>query len=65
MLRDLGLDYEAIRVFEYDCALYWKENKDAKSCPLFHHERYKLQGTKGKKIPHKKMYYFPITPCLQ
>ncbi|XP_062118305.1 uncharacterized protein LOC133831919 [Humulus lupulus] len=42
-----------------------KENKNAKRCPICGHERYKFQGTKGKKIPHKKMQYFPITPRLQ
>ncbi|XP_062112702.1 uncharacterized protein LOC133823866 [Humulus lupulus] len=65
MLRDLGLGYETIHVCEYDCALFWKENKKAERCPICGHERYKFQGTKGKKIPHKKMQYFPITPRLQ
>ncbi|XP_062103806.1 uncharacterized protein LOC133814920 [Humulus lupulus] len=65
MLRDLGLGYATIHVCEYDCALFWKENKNAERCPICGHERYKFQGTKGKKIPHKKMQYFPITPRLQ
>ncbi|XP_062114583.1 uncharacterized protein LOC133825688 [Humulus lupulus] len=65
MLRDLGLGYETIHVCEYDCALFWKENKNSERCPICGHERYKFQGTKGKKIPHKKMQYFPITPRLQ
>ncbi|XP_062104239.1 uncharacterized protein LOC133815411 [Humulus lupulus] len=42
-----------------------KENKNAERCSICGHERYKSQGTKGKKIPHKKMQYFPITPRLQ
>ncbi|XP_062086057.1 uncharacterized protein LOC133792156 [Humulus lupulus] len=65
MLRDLSLGYETIHVCEYDCALFWKENKNVERCPICGHERYKFQGTKGKKIPHKKMQYFPITPRLQ
>ncbi|XP_062116190.1 uncharacterized protein LOC133830269 [Humulus lupulus] len=65
MLRDLGLGYETIHVCEYDCALFWKEIKNAERCPICGHERYKFQGTKGNKIPHKKMQYFPITPRLQ
>ncbi|XP_062074910.1 uncharacterized protein LOC133778915 [Humulus lupulus] len=65
MLRDLGLGYETIHVCEYDCDLFWKENKNAERCPICGHERYKFQGTKGKKIPHKKMQYFLITPRLQ
>ncbi|XP_062080241.1 uncharacterized protein LOC133784996 [Humulus lupulus] len=65
MLRDLGLGYETIHVCEYDCTLFWKENKNAERCPICGHERYKFQGTKGKKIPHKNMQYFPITPRLQ
>ncbi|XP_062075870.1 uncharacterized protein LOC133779997 [Humulus lupulus] len=65
MLRDLVLGYETIHVCEFDCALYWKENKNAERCPICGHERYKFQGTKGKKIPNKRMQYFPITPRLQ
>ncbi|XP_062099714.1 uncharacterized protein LOC133805548 [Humulus lupulus] len=65
MLRDLGLGYETIHVYEFDCALYWKENKNTERCPICGHERYKFQGTKCKKIPNKKMQYFPITPRLQ
>ncbi|XP_062102062.1 uncharacterized protein LOC133810687 [Humulus lupulus] len=65
MLHDLGLGYETIHVCEYDCALFWKESKNAERCPICGHERFKFQGTKGKKIPHKKMQYFPITPRLQ
>ncbi|XP_062075225.1 uncharacterized protein LOC133779257 [Humulus lupulus] len=65
ILRDLGLGCETIHVCEFDCALYWKENKNAERCPICGHEQYKFQGTKGKKIPNKKMQYFPITPRLQ
>ncbi|XP_062114775.1 uncharacterized protein LOC133826204 [Humulus lupulus] len=46
MLHDLGLGYETIHVCEYDCALFWKENKNAGRCPICGHERYKFQGTK-------------------
>ncbi|XP_060962041.1 uncharacterized protein LOC133032191 [Cannabis sativa] len=65
MLRDLGLRYETIHVCKDNCALFWKENENAERCPVCDHERYKFQGTKGKKIPYKKMQYFPITPRLQ
>ncbi|XP_062093595.1 uncharacterized protein LOC133799612 [Humulus lupulus] len=65
ILHDLGLGYETIHVCEHDCSLYWKDNKDAENCHICGHERYKFKGTKDKKIPHKKMHYFPITPRLQ
>ncbi|KAM6587737.1 hypothetical protein CsatA_010342 [Cannabis sativa] len=65
ILSGLGLECETIDVCKDDCCLYWKNNKDATNCPICGHERYEYQGTKGKKIPHKKMHYFPITPRLQ
>ncbi|XP_062103346.1 uncharacterized protein LOC133814397 [Humulus lupulus] len=50
---------------EVEKELYPGYNKDAENCHICGHERYKFKGTKGKKIPHKKMHYFPITPRLQ
>ena len=32
-LWDLGSGYEKIHACRYNCALFWKENADAKICP--------------------------------
>ena len=32
MLRELGLGYESIDACKWDCALFWKENKDLDKC---------------------------------
>ncbi|XP_024028689.1 uncharacterized protein LOC112093778 [Morus notabilis] len=36
LMSKLGLGYETIHVWEYDCALFWKENADLQMCPLKH-----------------------------
>lgn len=64
-LRDLGLGYVPIHACKYDCALFWKENADLEKCPVCEEPRYKLNDGKGKKIPHKILRYFPLTPRLQ
>ncbi|KAF7131579.1 hypothetical protein RHSIM_Rhsim09G0057000 [Rhododendron simsii] len=64
-LRDLGLGYVPIHACKNDCALFWKENADLEKCPVCEEPRYKLDDGKGKKIPHKILRYFPLTPRLQ
>ncbi|XXG62332.1 hypothetical protein AAC387_Pa05g0709 [Persea americana] len=64
-LRDLGLGYVPIHACKYDCVLFWKENADLEMCPVCEEPRYKLNDGKGKKIPHKILRYFPLTPRLQ
>ena len=65
MLRELGLGYESIDACKWDCALFWKENKDLDKCPVCAEPRYKFHNTKGKNIPHKVLRYFPIIPRLR
>ncbi|KAF7152217.1 hypothetical protein RHSIM_Rhsim01G0128800 [Rhododendron simsii] len=64
-LRDLGLGYLPIHAFKYDCALFWKENENLDKCPKCGEPRYKLNKSKGKKIPHKILRYFPLIPRLK
>ncbi|XP_028110420.1 uncharacterized protein LOC114308923 [Camellia sinensis] len=64
-LRDLGLGYVPIHACKYDCALFWKENANLENCSICKEPRYKLNDGKGKKIPHKILRYFPLTPRLQ
>ncbi|XP_028085569.1 uncharacterized protein LOC114286586 [Camellia sinensis] len=64
-LRDLGLGYVPIHACRYDCALFWKEHAHLHNCPKCEEPRYKLDNGKGKKIPHKILRYFPLTPRLK
>ena len=64
-LHDLGLGYVPIHACRYDCALFWKEHAHLHNCPKCEEPRYKLDNGKGKKIPHKILRYFPLTPRLK
>nr|XP_023904974.1 uncharacterized protein LOC112016705 [Quercus suber] len=65
ILRDLGMSYEHIDACKNDCALFWKENENLDICPVCGVPRYKDTRTQGKKIPHKVLHYFPLTPRLR
>ena len=48
--------------------IHWGEDNELISCKVCNHPRYKRhQGSNWRKtnVPHKKMYYFPLTPRLQ
>ncbi|XP_028055405.1 uncharacterized protein LOC114259573 [Camellia sinensis] len=64
-LRDLGLGYEPIDECKHDCVLFWKENAHLEKCPTCQASRYRVNDSKGKKIPHKILRYFPLTPRLR
>ena len=64
MLRDLGMSYEHIDACKNDCILYWKENEGLDKCPQCQEFKYKLNHSRGKKIAHKVLCYFPLTPRL-
>ncbi|XP_062074100.1 uncharacterized protein LOC133778247 isoform X1 [Humulus lupulus] len=59
LLRKLGLGYESIHVCKHDCALFWKEHAGKSKCPVCGEDRWVDKNTKGKKVPHKVMRYFP------
>ncbi|XP_028063808.1 uncharacterized protein LOC114267026 [Camellia sinensis] len=65
ILRDLGLSYELIHACINDCVLVWKENATLDKCPTCKTSRYKINHGRGKKIPHKVLRYFPLTPRLK
>ncbi|XP_024028761.1 uncharacterized protein LOC112093797 [Morus notabilis] len=65
MMQKLGLGYKTIHVCPKECVLYYKEYKDLKEYPVCGHKRYKNCNAKEKKVPHKKMHYFPLIPRLQ
>ena len=60
MLCNVGLGYEHIDVCKCDCALFYNKHKDAKVCPICGGSHYV-----HKKVPHKRLWYFPITPWLK
>ncbi|XP_057461897.1 uncharacterized protein LOC130752117 [Actinidia eriantha] len=65
ILFDLGLSYELIDACINDCVLFWKENAMLDKCPRCNVSRYKINCGKGKKVPHKILRYFPLTPRLK
>ncbi|XP_071687964.1 uncharacterized protein [Rutidosis leptorrhynchoides] len=64
-MRTIGLGYESIHVCKYDCCLFWKEHANDENCHVCGESRWKDKNTTGKKVPHKVMRYFPLTPRLQ
>ena len=65
-IRDLSLDYKKIDACVNDCMLYWKENSKKKKCLVCGVSRWKSskKNVSDKKVPHKILRYFPITPRL-
>ncbi|XP_028125191.1 uncharacterized protein LOC114322108 [Camellia sinensis] len=57
--------YEAIHACKNDCILFWKDNAKLENCPTCLESRYKFNNQSGKKIPHKILRYFPLTPRLK
>ncbi|KAL5576570.1 hypothetical protein UlMin_018269 [Ulmus minor] len=60
LLCDVGLGYEHIDVCKHDCTFFYNEHKDDDVCQICGVSRYVR-----KKIPHKRLRYFPITPRLK
>ena len=67
MIRDLSLGYVKIDACEENCMLYWKENAKKSYCRVCGPSRWKSSegSVRGKKVPHKILRYFPITPRLK
>ena len=65
ILHDLGMSYEHIDACKNDCALFWKETEKLDKWPVCEVPKYKDTLAQGKKIPHKVLRYFPLTPRLR
>ncbi|XP_028061843.1 uncharacterized protein LOC114265279 [Camellia sinensis] len=65
LLHDLGLGYELIYACKHDCVLFWKENATLEKCSTCQASRYRVNDSKGKKIPHEILRYFSLTPRLR
>ncbi|XP_062086482.1 uncharacterized protein LOC133792589 [Humulus lupulus] len=65
-LQKLGFGYESIHVCEHDYCLFYKEHSTKETCPICGSSRWiSPEKTDGKKVPHKVMRYFPLTPRLK
>ncbi|XP_076945935.1 uncharacterized protein LOC143617181 [Bidens hawaiensis] len=64
-LKKIGMGYESIDVCKNDCAFFWAEHQSLQNCPVCNKSRWVDTKTKGKKIPHKVLQYFPLTPRLR
>ena len=64
-LRGLGMGFHNIHACQYDCCLFWGDNKHLTHCPTCSTSRYKKSTGFGKSIPHKVLRYFPIKLRLQ
>ncbi|KAJ9551365.1 hypothetical protein OSB04_015410 [Centaurea solstitialis] len=64
-LKKIGLGYESIHVCKNDCILLWKKHESLQHCPICRESRWVNKNTKGKKVAHKVLRYFPLTSRLQ
>ncbi|XP_023736641.1 uncharacterized protein LOC111884567 [Lactuca sativa] len=64
-LKKIGLGYESIPVCKNDCSLFWKEQRSLQICPVCKESQWIVKNTKGKKVAHKVLRYFPMTPRLR
>ena len=68
LMQGLGLPVEKIHCCINGCMIYWGEDNELISCKFCNHPRYKRHHASNRQktnVPHKKMYYFPLTPRLQ
>ncbi|XP_048502914.2 uncharacterized protein LOC104883277 [Beta vulgaris subsp. vulgaris] len=68
LIADLGLECVKIDACKNDCFLYWKENANLDKCPTCDFPRFKNVDkgpSKGVKVPHKVLRYFPLKSRLQ
>ena len=64
-MAKLGLSYQSIHICKYDYALFWKEHAKKENFLVCGKSRWVDKNTTCKKVPHKMLRYFPITPRLK
>lgn len=63
-LVEIGLGYEEIHACKNSCVLFWREHEKEDVCPICKTSRWSsIDGSK--RVPHKKLRYFPLKPRLQ
>ncbi|XP_058002287.1 uncharacterized protein LOC131179456 [Hevea brasiliensis] len=69
LVQALGLPVEKIHCCTNGCMLYWAEDSELTNCKFCDHPRFKRHSRGSSNfqtnVPHKKMYYFPLTQRLQ
>ena len=65
LLAKLGFGYESIHLCKNNCSLFWKETAAYEQCHVCGESCWVDKNTKRKKVPHKVLQYFPLTPRLQ
>ncbi|XP_058002242.1 uncharacterized protein LOC131179415 [Hevea brasiliensis] len=65
----IGSTVEKIHCCTNGCMLYWAEDSELTNCKFCDHPRFKRHSRGSSNfqtnVPHKKMYYFPLTQRLQ
>ena len=63
IMKDIGMQYEAIHACPYDHVIYYNQHEFAIECPECHISRYRTDQV-TKKVPHKVLHYIPICYLL-
>ena len=63
-LQSIDLGYHSIYVYKYDCALFWKQNKELQRCPICKVSQWVERIGKGKNGPHNILCSFRLKDRL-
>lgn len=63
VMKDIGMEYEAIHACPNDHIIYYKEREFTTQCPVCHMSRYRTDRL-TKKVSQKVLCYIPIIPRL-
>ena len=61
MMKEIGMDYQAIDACPNDNIIYYGKKSLENECPQFQISRYRTDKA-SKKVPHKVLRYIPIIP---
>jgi len=64
VMKDIGMEYQAIHACPNDHIIYYKEHEFATQCPVCHTSRYRTDRL-TKKVPQKVLRYIPIIPRMR
>ena len=63
IMKDIGMEYQAIHACPNDYILYYKQHASKENCPKCD-ERIYQNDKVTKKVPCKVLHHIPIIPCL-
>ncbi|KAL6550570.1 hypothetical protein OROMI_021058 [Orobanche minor] len=64
-MLNLGLSFRTYDFCINHCFLYYKDGLHLDKCPTCGESRYEARRGKGKRVPQRKMWFFPLTERLQ